>query len=224
MKSKKDAPKRKVTSKKTPGAGKKKNSAPKNPTPKKGTASTTKGISTQFQKGNNFWTLRSKHGRDRLFTDPDSLWQAACEYFAHCDETPWFRNEAIKSGLGAGSIIQVPTQRPYTLSGLCLFLNVNPDYLNQFKKSLVSKTDPSKPEYEQSAAGYSEIITRIEEIIRTQKFEGAVVGAFNANIIARDLGLVDKKDMTTDGESLNKGYYEFLKARRTKKEGSGDTA
>lgn len=40
-----------------------------------------------------------------------------------------------------------------------------------------------------------EVTTYVEEIIRTQKFEGAAVGAFNANIIARDLGLSDKKEI-----------------------------
>lgn len=40
-----------------------------------------------------------------------------------------------------------------------------------------------------------QVTTRIDEIIYKQKFEGAAVGAFNANIIARDLGLADKKDV-----------------------------
>ena len=37
-----------------------------------------------------------------------------------------------------------------------------------------------------------------------QKFAGAAVGLFNANIIARDLGLADKQDITTNGESITK--------------------
>ena len=45
------------------------------------------------------------------------------------------------------------------------------------------------------------IITRIREAIYQQKFEGASVGAFNANIIARDLGLADKQDVKV--KSLN---------------------
>ena len=40
-------------------------------------------------KGNQFWKLRSKHGRDKLFATPDLLWEAACEYFAYCDKHPW---------------------------------------------------------------------------------------------------------------------------------------
>ncbi|GAG38531.1 unnamed protein product, partial [marine sediment metagenome] len=36
-----------------------------------------------------------------------------------------------------------------------------------------------------------------------QKFEGASAGLLNANIIARDLGLRDGKDLTTGGEQIN---------------------
>ena len=34
-----------------------------------------------------------------------------------------------------------------------------------------------------------------------QKFEGATTGKFNANIIARDLGLVDKQKLTVSDDS-----------------------
>jgi hypothetical protein len=44
------------------------------------------------------------------------------------------------------------------------------------------------------------IITRIKEIIYNQKFSGAAAGFFNANIIARDLGLSDKVNNEHSGE------------------------
>lgn len=143
---------------------------------------------------NQFWKNRSKHGRDKLFTTPDLLWTAATEYFEWCDKNPWIKNEAIKSGDYAGQIVKVPTSRPYTLTGLCLYLDVNADYFRQFKENL-----------KENEQDFSWVITRIEEIIYTQKFEGAAIGAFNANIIARDLGLTDKKELdhTTKGESFN---------------------
>ena len=42
---------------------------------------------------------------------------------------------------------------------------------------------------------YSEVTAKIEDIIRTQKFSGAAADLLNANIIARDLGLADKKEI-----------------------------
>lgn len=147
---------------------------------------------------NQFWKNRSKHGRDKLFTTPDLLWTAATEYFEWCDKNPWIKNEAIKSGDYAGQIVEIPTSRPYTLTALCLYLDVNTAYFRRFKEELKQED----PLYED----FCTVITRIEETIYSQKFEGAAVGAFNANIIARDLGLTDKKELdhTTKGESLNK--------------------
>lgn len=46
--------------------------------------------------GNKFWMLRSKHGRDKLFSTPELLWEAACEYFQWCDENPWLSKKAIQ--------------------------------------------------------------------------------------------------------------------------------
>lgn len=41
---------------------------------------------------------------------------------------------------------------------------------------------------------FSEVIRVISNIMYAQKFEGASVGVFNANIIARDLGLKDSTE------------------------------
>jgi hypothetical protein len=141
-------------------------------------------------KKNQFWKMRSQHGRKRLFASPKLLMEAAEEYFTWSDKNPWYKNEAIKSGENAGKIIKVPTSRPYTLSGFCLYLNASESYWREFRKN------------ENLSEGFLSIITRIEEIIRTQKFEGAAIGAFNANIIARDLGLKEKTDLTTDDNPL----------------------
>lgn len=129
--------------------------------------------------GNKFWELRSKHGRNKLFENPEQIWELACEYFQWCDDHPWFKRELIRGGDLAGQIVSIPTERPYTLGGLCIYLGIN----NQTWTNYRDKDD------------FLGVITHIEEIIRTQKFEGAAVGTFNANIIARDLGLSDKQEL-----------------------------
>lgn len=137
-------------------------------------------------KGNRFWEVRAKHGRDALFKDSKKLLESVNGYFGWCEENPWYRNEAVKGGEMAGEIIKVPTARPYTISGLCIYLGVNETFWRQFKGSETAKTED-----------FSSVITYAEEVIRTQKFEGAAVGAFNANIISRDLGLTDKQEVAT---------------------------
>ena len=158
--------------------------------------------------GNQFWKLRSKHGRDRLFATPQLLWEAATEYFEWCDANPEYIVEQKKGGQSVklsvdsntdikgleetlSPLISVPVKKPYTIQGLCLYCDCNVMYFNQFENSLKDKTDSVSKDY-------SIICTRIRDVIYNQKFTGASVGYFNAAIIARDLGLVDKKDVTGD--------------------------
>jgi hypothetical protein len=155
--------------------------------------------------GNQFWKLRSKHGRDKIFASSEELWAAACEYFNWVDGHPWWKNEQLKKpyeevDIETGSrrmvtTIKIATARPYTIQGLCLYLCCNTKYLNDFEDGLKGKED-------EVSKAFSEIVTRIRETIYMQKFEGAAVGAFNSNIIARELGLSDKKDITTGGKAL----------------------
>ena len=136
-------------------------------------------------KGNSFWKLRAKHGRDKLFTSPDALWEAACDYFAWCDANPW-RIEKTKKKGKSKEVETTPTQRPYTIAALCMYLGVHSTYLNELKDK-----------------DYSEVITRIRQIIETNQLEGAMVGAYNANIVARINGLTDKIDIESQGEKLS---------------------
>lgn len=159
-------------------------------------------------KGNQFWKLRSKHGREKLFKSPKLLLQAAFEYFEWCDKNPWIKKEQLKQpkvikdkdgGQRLETVADIPTARPYTLSGLCIYLDVNTQYFTDFKEGLTPKEGAK---WSKKNKDFSLVVTRIEEIIRTQKYEGAAVGAFNASIVARDLGMVDKKDVTTNGKAL----------------------
>ncbi|MBA9076087.1 DNA-packaging protein [Rufibacter quisquiliarum] len=118
-----------------------------------------------------------------LFASPILLWESACEYFEWCDNNPWFKKDWV--GKDANEVDR-PNARPYTMSGLCLFLDCSESYFRVFK------SNPPK----KASEDFLTVITRIEQTIYTQKFEGAVVGAFNANIISRDLGLVDKKEVS----------------------------
>lgn len=148
--------------------------------------------------GNQFWKLRSKHGRDKLFNNPKLLLAACEEYFHWVDAHPWFKTEQLKKARQDTrtkkwiTTVQVPTARPYTIQGLCRYLDCNTMWFNQFEKSLTGKED-------ESSKGFSIIITHVREIIYQQKFEGAAVGAFNGNIIARELGLSDKNELTGKG-------------------------
>lgn len=139
--------------------------------------------------GNQFWKQRSKHGRDRLFETPQLLWEAACEYFQWCDENPLI--EIDFKGKDADRV-ELPKMRAYTMHGLCFYLDCNTVYFNQFELSIRDKTD-------ELSKDFSKVITRIREVVYNQKFTGAAAGFLNPNIIARDLGLADKKEVENSG-------------------------
>lgn len=132
-------------------------------------------------KGNRFWELRSKHGRDKLFATPELLWQAACEYFKWCQDNPLYETKVFNY---QGEIVmaEVPKIRAMTISGLCFYLHCNEGYFRTFKIQL--------PEGEKD---FNAIISEIESVIYNQKFQGAAADLLNSNIIARELGLSDNQ-------------------------------
>lgn len=150
-------------------------------------------------KYNQFWKNRSKHGRDKLFETPELLLDECKEYFNWVDSKPFFKVEQIKKPYLDPetklwvTMCKLPTVRPYTIHGLCIYLGCNSLWFNQFERALVGKED-------QLSKDFSTVLTHVREIIYHQKFEGAVVGAFNASIIQRDLGLVEKVDNKLSGE------------------------
>jgi hypothetical protein len=132
-------------------------------------------------KGNQFWKLRSKHGRDKLFKTPQLLWEAACEYFQWCEDNPI---EAYENK-GTKNVNLIKFRRPFTLKGFCLYCDASENWYKEFRDGLDKEKDK----------GFFAITDKIESIIYTQKFDGAAIGIFNANIIARDLGLSDKQSI-----------------------------
>ncbi len=126
-------------------------------------------------KGNQFWKARSKHGRDLIFKDAETLWEACCEYFEWVDANPIKQDRQFAF---QGKVIHdsVEKMRAMTFGGLCIFLDIDDDTWTNYKKR----------------EDFFGVVTRVERIIQTQKFEGAAAELLNANIIARDLGLTDK--------------------------------
>lgn len=158
-------------------------------------------------KENEFWKLRQTHGRELEYKTPKELAEKIYAYFQWCDDNPWYKNEAIKGGDLAGTLVKIPTARPYTISGLCIFLGISTNTW----RSYCGKED------------FLSITTHANEVIYTQKFEGAAVGAFNANIIARDLGLQDKQVQEHSGINGKPIQTESKHIVEFKNYGEGDT-
>lgn len=130
--------------------------------------------------GNEFWKQRSSHGRKPIFETPEALEAACLEYFEWVEANPLYSAEAF-AYQGHVTIKPIAKMRAMTISGLCIFLDISQQAWGEYRQR----------------EGYGEVATRVDEIIRTQKFEGASAGLLNANIIARDLGLADKSESET---------------------------
>lgn len=127
--------------------------------------------------GNKFWQQRSSHGRKPIFADAEAFWEACCEYFDWVESNP-LSEDSLVTYQGAATHEPIAKMRAMTITGLCIFLDI----------SIQAWYEYSKRE------GFVEVASRVDDIIRTQKFEGASAGLLNPNIIARDLGLSDKTE------------------------------
>lgn len=148
---------------------------------------------------NEYWMMRTKHGRDRLFSDPKVLLKAAFDYFKWRENNPLYETDF--RGKDATEV-QIPKMRAFTLNGLCIYLGVNSEYFNQFKKSLEGRSD-------EISQDFSWVITTIYDIIYDQKFTGAAAGFLNPNIIARDLGLTDKQEIKQLNQNVNVDFVDY---------------
>lgn len=155
----------------------------KSKTPKKLKRTNAKAKPGDKRLGNQFWKVRSRHGREAIFTEPQVLWESAVEYFQWCDENP-FQEQDYRNG----QYVYIDKLRPYTMEGLCLFLHVNTVYFRTFKKSLTMEQKE-----------FHTVIDQIEETIRNQQISGAQAGFLNQNIVARLNGLVDKQENKVTG-------------------------
>lgn len=133
----------------------------------------------RFLPGNRFWEERSSHGRNPIFAMPDDLWAAACEYFEWVEANPLWEDRLI-SFQGKATHEPVAKMRAMTIAGLCLFLDIS----RQGWLDYCSRPD------------FIDVTARIDDVIRSQKFAGAAADLLNANIIARDLGLADKSELS----------------------------
>ena len=129
----------------------------------------------QFQKGNQFWKMRETHGRNPIFETPEQLWVAACEYFQWVENNPLLE-EKIFHAQGIITKDTVTKMRAMTIRAMCFFIGLSRQGWQEYS---------GKPDF-------SDIVKEIEDVIYSQKFEGAAADMLNSNIIARELGLSDK--------------------------------
>lgn len=160
--------------------------------------------------GNQYWMRRDPETGHRPLKveDPEKLWEMACAYFEWAASNPL--EEEVAMGSKDGPVrITLSKMRALTLKAMCLYIDVGWDAFNEYRK---------RP-------AFKDVCQRIDDVIFTQKFEGAAAGLLNHSIIARDLGLVEKTQAevsgpnggpiaTIDAKKLSKAQLEALASIR----------
>lgn len=150
-------------------------------------------------RGNQFWKLRTTHGKDKLFSDALLLWGEACKYWEWCDRSPWMRQELVKyQGYAEG--YDVPIGRPYSMNGLTIYLGVSGSYFRSAKALLLDKKEEER--LTDDEALLLETIEMIETVTQTQNLEGAAVGVFNANVMMRQHNLAETINNNNTGDAV----------------------
>lgn len=131
--------------------------------------------------GNKFMNFAAFMRKQKY--SPEEMLEQFHKYAADTDaDDYWDRAEVVKSGDYVGTILRVPVKSPYTVVGFCQYIGIVRSTFYDYAKQ----------------AEYSNICAYIEDCCYRQKIVGAINGHFNAAIVARDLGLVDKTATTLD--------------------------
>lgn len=131
-------------------------------------------------KGNEYWKLREKHGQEKKLT-PEKLFLLAYDYVEHVNSTP----VEVEENKGTKHVNKVKLRRPYNWAAFEVFV---------FEKTGLVKLEDYKKS-EGSYKEFSDVIHIINNIFFSNKFEGAAIGIFKENIIARELGLKEKSEV-----------------------------
>lgn len=156
-----------------------------------------------MKKGDpGYWAWRKKVGRPKSIANPKKLWNFACDYFESVDLSPYKKQELLRGGDRAGEVVEIDTIMPYTWAGLEAYL---------YERGIVSDLDKYKHNFDNAYTEFADIVRAINKVMFDQKFSGAAVGAFNANIIARELGLAERSEV--DQVNVNTGTEEGIDKR-----------
>ncbi len=158
-------------------------------------------------KGNQFWKLRSKHGRDKLFKTPELMWEAATEYFQWCIDNPLIENRVINSAKEGVIDHLTPKMRAYTMTGLCFYLDCSEAYFRTFKSNLKSKDNKIDKDF-------LSVLTHIEAVVFENQLTGGMAELLSPNLVARALGLVDKREETGSNFDFSKLKIEIVKGQK----------
>lgn len=137
-----------------------------------------------LRKTNTYSRLVAGYAADAdIRYTPDSLWEKALEYFRWIEDNPLKEEKVFSSG----KRLAVSKIRAMTVTGFCVFSGIGrATYASHLRDE-----------------AYALVTSRIADVIYTQKFEAAAAGLLETSIVARELGLREQTDITSNGKNLH---------------------
>jgi hypothetical protein len=121
--------------------------------------------------------------KKKKISTPAKLWELFEAYVEHERANPMYRTDYVGKN---GTTKRTPLETPITFEGFEVYLQDQ-----QVIGHLGDYSSNKDGRYE----AYAPTITRIRQNCFVHNFRGASVGLFNANIIAKKLGLIEKSQV-----------------------------
>jgi hypothetical protein len=121
-------------------------------------------------------------GRPKNIESPEQLWKLFRSYRTWAKENPYEKQDFV--GKDADEVTR-KLERPLSWVGFEVYL---------FERMIISDLGDYERNKENRYAEFTTIIRAIKAYIEQDQFEGASVGVYKENIIARKLGLADKQE------------------------------
>lgn len=120
--------------------------------------------------------------KSKYIETPEKLWELFSAYVAKEASNPMLKVEYVGKD---GNKVNTPLQVPITFEGFECYLA---------DEGIIQDLGDYSKNDDNRYLDYAPIITRIRKNCFVQNFKGASVGLFNANIIAKKLGLIEKTE------------------------------
>ena len=157
---------------------------------------------TNKHKGKQLHEVYKYPGKPRKIKDPKELWNLALEWVSYMTD------QTIDSQMFVGKDgkeVLKHTKHPLTMESFYIFSGISKQLFHNMENRLKHNRD--NPTYNEDIAKidkeFLDVCTRIRQISFNQQFAEASAGNYNANIVARYLGLTEKKDITSNGQQVN---------------------
>lgn len=153
-----------------------------------------------MDKNMNPWDNKPRlRGNTPIYT-PKELIEKAVEYFNIADGRRW--EKPIYVGRD-GRLEHLQLKVPFSIESFCVHANISKNVFNDYADR-INRVKPTTKEGKKTAKEYKIACDWIKNVIFSQNYEGGAIGVFNHNLVSRKLGLIDKQDVTSQGESIKR--------------------